>query len=117
MSIPQARALLPKNSIIGVSCNNVQQVKKARQDLVDYVGIGAVWGTKTKTLTNPIIGVRGVGKILEVLDGTNIKTVAIGMFLLRREFYCFIVHFIRGHQGEQSFENASWNSFVNRAYP
>jgi len=57
----------------------VQQVWKARQDLVDYVGIGAVWGTTTKTLTSPIIGVRGVGEMLEVLDGTDIKAVAIGI--------------------------------------
>jgi len=89
MSVSQARALLPEDSIIGVSCNNVQQVKKARQDLADYVGIGAVWGTTTKTLTNPIIGVRGVGEMLEVLDGTNIKAVAIGMPL----FQCGIMLF------------------------
>ncbi|KAF5351697.1 hypothetical protein D9756_007742 [Leucocoprinus leucothites] len=78
MSVAQARALLPKGSIIGVSCNNVQQVEKARKDLVEYVGIGAVWGTTTKTLTNPTIGVRGVGVMLEALDGTDIKAVAIG---------------------------------------
>jgi len=89
MSVLQARALLPENSIIGVSCNNVQQVWKARQDLVDYVGIGAVWGTTTKTLTNPIIGVRGVGEMLEVLDGTNIKAVAIGMPLFKCEIILF----------------------------
>ncbi|KAF9453639.1 thiamine biosynthetic bifunctional enzyme Thi4 [Macrolepiota fuliginosa MF-IS2] len=78
MSVAQARALLPKGSIIGVSCNNVHHVKKAIGDGVDYIGIGAVWGTKTKNLTSPIIGVRGVGELLAALDGTNIKAVAIG---------------------------------------
>ncbi|KAF7983776.1 hypothetical protein HWV62_18984 [Athelia sp. TMB] len=78
MPVSIARGLLPKGSIIGVSCNNVEQIKAAIKDRVDYVGIGAVWGTKTKDLTSPIIGVRGVGDMLNHLQGTSIKAVAIG---------------------------------------
>lgn len=78
MSVAQARTMLPKGATIGVSCNNVKQVRKALEDGVDYIGIGAVWGTQTKVLTNPVIGVRGVGQMLEVLDGTAVRAVAIG---------------------------------------
>ncbi|KAF9462272.1 thiamine biosynthetic bifunctional enzyme [Collybia nuda] len=78
MSIATARSLLPEGAIIGVSCNNENHVRAAIQDGVDYVGIGAVWGTQTKQLTSPVIGVRGVGKMLEILDGTEVKAVAIG---------------------------------------
>lgn len=81
MSISLARSLLPKGSIIGVSCNNEDHVRVAVEDGVDYVGIGAVWGTQTKQLTSPVIGVRGVGKMLEILDGTEVKAVAIGTSL------------------------------------
>lgn len=82
MSVAQARVLLPKGAIIGVSCNNVNHVRKAIEDGVDYIGIGPVWNTQTKNLTSPIIGVRGVGQMLEVLDGTNIKAVAIGAWIV-----------------------------------
>lgn len=75
-----ARRLLPKDSIIGISCNNVNHVKMAVEDGADYIGIGAVWGTQTKQLTSPLIGVRGVGAMLEILDGTKLKAVAIGRF-------------------------------------
>ncbi|KAF9071660.1 thiamine biosynthetic bifunctional enzyme Thi4 [Rhodocollybia butyracea] len=78
MPIAMARKLLPENAIIGVSCNNVQEIEQAKQDGADYVGIGAVWSTATKDLDKPVIGVRGVGKMLERLDGTSIKAVAIG---------------------------------------
>lgn len=78
MSVHEARRLLPKDTIIGVSCNNEEQVRAAIKDGADYVGIGAVWGTQTKVLTNPLVGVRGVGRCLEALDGTTIKAVAIG---------------------------------------
>ncbi|KAF8971165.1 thiamine biosynthetic bifunctional enzyme Thi4 [Flammula alnicola] len=78
MSVEQARKLLPPGSIIGLSCNTAAHVKEAVRLGVDYVGIGAVWGTQTKKLTNPIIGIRGVGPMLEELVGTDIKAVAIG---------------------------------------
>ncbi|KAF8876702.1 TMP-TENI-domain-containing protein [Gymnopilus junonius] len=77
MSVEQARSLLPAGSIIGLSCTSVEHIREAVRLNVDYVGIGPVWGTQTKKLSNPIIGVRGVGAMLAELDGTNIKAVAI----------------------------------------
>lgn len=78
MPVHVAKSLLPAGTVIGVSCNDTDHVKKAIEDGVDYIGIGAVWGTITKKLTSPAIGVRGVGLLLQALDGTNIKAVAIG---------------------------------------
>jgi len=78
MPIALARSLLPAGTVIGVSCNNVEEAKEAVKGGADYVGVGAVWGTKTKNLKTPIVGVRGVGEILQVLDGTGVKSVAIG---------------------------------------
>lgn len=81
MPVSIARKLLPKGCIIGVSCNNKEEVESAAKENVDYVGIGAVWGTNTKSLTSPIIGVRGVGELLQKLDGSGVKAVAIGEYL------------------------------------
>ncbi|KAK0213080.1 thiamine biosynthetic bifunctional enzyme Thi4 [Desarmillaria ectypa] len=78
MPIDIARKLLPPETIIGVSCNTLEHVKQAVRSGADYVGIGAVYGTQTKKLTSPEVGVRGVGPLLEALDGTEIKAVAIG---------------------------------------
>lgn len=82
MPIAEARRLLPVGSIIGISCNNVGHAKAAVENGADYVGIGAVYGTQTKKLTSPLVGVRGVGLILEALDGTDLKAVAIGIIFL-----------------------------------
>ncbi|KAI6046175.1 Hydroxyethylthiazole kinase family-domain-containing protein [Pisolithus marmoratus] len=78
MPVHIARSLLPPNTIIGVSCNNLEHVQQAIKDHVDYIGIGAVWPTSTKQLSNPVVGVRGVGPLLAALDGTEVKAVAIG---------------------------------------
>jgi len=78
MSIHEARRLPPKGPIIAVSCNNEEQVRAATRDGADDVEIGAVQSTQTKVLVNPLMGVRGIGRCLEVLDGTTVKAVAIG---------------------------------------
>ena len=78
MPIAVARRLLPPNTIVGASCNNVAEVKKALKDGADYIGIGAVWTTNTKALDKPLVGVRNVGPMLEMLDGTPVQAVAIG---------------------------------------
>ena len=78
MPISIARKLLPEGSIIGISCNNTEHAKRAVKDGADYIGIGAIYTTQTKRLTNPIVGVRGVGEILECIQGTSVKAVGIG---------------------------------------
>ncbi|KAL4260942.1 Thiamine biosynthetic bifunctional enzyme Thi4 [Pleurotus pulmonarius] len=78
MPVDVVKRLLPIGSIVGVSCNNLDHVKVAVNDGVDYIGIGSVWSTKTKSLTSPLVGVRGVGVLLDALEGTGIKAVAIG---------------------------------------
>jgi hypothetical protein len=113
MSVEQARKLLPAGSIIGLSCNTVAHVKEAVRARVDYIGIGAVWGTQTKKLTEPIIGVRGVGAMLEELAGTDIKAVAIGAFtkyLSCGAHKLFTCTFARRHQIHKSFANAAWHN-------
>lgn len=66
---------------VGVSVNDVEETRQAIRDKVDYVGIGAVYGTATKDLRAAPIGVSGVRAILDVLKKEadyDIKSVAIG---------------------------------------
>ncbi|PSS37857.1 hypothetical protein PHLCEN_2v325 [Hermanssonia centrifuga] len=77
MPVNVARALLPKGTIIGKTCNTPDHVKKAIAEGVDYVGIGPVWGTLTKKVSSPVVGPKGIGEMLETLDGSSVKAVAI----------------------------------------
>ena len=80
MPLHIARRLLPPNAIIGKTCNNVEHVTQAVEEGVDYVGLGPVWGTKTKDVTAPLTGPRGIGVMLDALEGSEVKAVAIGEF-------------------------------------
>ncbi|KAG8759427.1 hypothetical protein FRC12_009760 [Ceratobasidium sp. 428] len=83
MPVAVARKLLDlghpdARPVIGVSVGNVEEAKKAVSDGADYVGIGAIWTTQTKEILKPLVGVRGIGDILDVVGDVGIPAVAIG---------------------------------------
>lgn len=78
MPIEVARKLLPVDTIIGISCNTREEVEKAVSAGADYVGIGPVYATSTKQVTNPLLGPRNLGDVLIALENTDVKSVAIG---------------------------------------
>ena len=83
MPVDVARKLLPPNAIIGMTCNTADHVRQAIKDRVDYVGLGPVWHTDTKKVNSPVVGVRGIGELLELLEtsteGRHVKAVSIGV--------------------------------------
>lgn len=80
IDIPSIRRIWGQDKIIGVSVRDEAETRQAIQDNVDYVGIGAVFGTLTKELKNAPIGCSGVRDILKQIrdSGKDIKSVAIG---------------------------------------
>ncbi|KAL1736241.1 Hydroxyethylthiazole kinase family-domain-containing protein [Schizophyllum commune] len=78
MNARDVRRLLPAGAVVGVSCNSADDVRRAIADGADYIGIGSVYGTATKNVKNPLLGPRAVGPLLALLDGTDVRAVAIG---------------------------------------
>ncbi|MDP2928107.1 MAG: thiamine phosphate synthase [Candidatus Omnitrophota bacterium] len=48
LSLKQARKILGKDKIIGLSCHNLRQALKAQKEGADYIGIGPIYATATK---------------------------------------------------------------------
>lgn len=70
----QARQLLGKEKIIGVSAHNVQEALQAVQDGADYLGSGAVFGSGTKTNVSTL----PMQTLQEICSAVPIPVVAIG---------------------------------------
>jgi thiamine-phosphate pyrophosphorylase len=66
MAPEDARRLLGPNAIIGLSINSVERAGAAPIEILNYVGIGGVYGTTSKDQKKPPIGVDGLGRIVEV---------------------------------------------------
>jgi len=67
MAPGDARLLLGRNAIIGLSVKTVEQAKAAPLDQLDYVAIGGIYGTTSKDNTSTPIGIAGLRSIVEVI--------------------------------------------------
>lgn len=71
----KARALLGADKILGLSCETPQSVLASDPSVVDYLGLGPVFGTHTKRdHANPI----GFAGLAQLVGLTSLPTVAIG---------------------------------------
>ena len=67
MSPADARLLLGKTAIIGLSVKTLEQAREAPLDLLDYVAIGGVYGTTSKGQTSAPIGIEGLRTIAQAI--------------------------------------------------
>ncbi|HEX5210256.1 MAG TPA: thiamine phosphate synthase [Pseudolabrys sp.] len=67
MSPQDARLLLGRTAIIGLSLSTVQHAREAPLDIIDYVGIGAVYPTGSKENASTPIGVAGLHEVAQVV--------------------------------------------------
>lgn len=82
MSSAQARALLGPDMILGLSCETPQTVRAVDVSVVDYLGLGPVFGTATKTDHERPIGFDGLAELVSL---TPLPTVAIGGLKARHQ--------------------------------
>jgi len=67
MSPADARLLLGRTAIIGLSVKTIEQAKAAPLDYLDYVAIGGVYGTTSKESTSGPIGIGGLRAIVQAV--------------------------------------------------
>ena len=67
MAVADARRLLGRDAIIGLSVKTVAQAKAAPLDKLDYVAIGGVFATTSKDNTAAPIGISGLREIVEAV--------------------------------------------------
>ena len=74
MPAHEARKILGKNKIIGVTAKTVEQAQKAEKDGADYLGSGAIFGTTTKGDAKKM----DMQTLKSITSSVNIPVVAIG---------------------------------------
>lgn len=70
-----ARALLGPGRLVGVTVRDVAGAKAAREAGADYVGVGPVFGTTTKQVPAPVLGLEGLARVVK---GSPLPVVGIG---------------------------------------
>src|SRR5665647_1465479 len=73
MSAADARLLLGRTAIIGLSIKTLQQAQDAPLEYLDYVAIGGVYGTSSKDNTAAPIGIDGLRAIVQAIRARDPK--------------------------------------------
>lgn len=74
LNVKECRKLIGSDKIIGVSVTNVTQAIDAENNGADYLGVGAMFATATKTDANIV----SISELKEISDSVTIPVVAIG---------------------------------------
>ena len=74
MEAREARKKLGADKILGVSCRTVEDAKRAEEMGADYLGVGAMFATSTKTEAEVITKER----LMSICQSVSIPVVAIG---------------------------------------
>ncbi len=74
MPVREARKLMGKKRIIGISTHNLRQALLAENEGADYIGFGPMFATSTKNAGRP----RGIRALENIRKQVNIPIVAIG---------------------------------------
>ncbi|MCL2375425.1 MAG: thiamine phosphate synthase, partial [Firmicutes bacterium] len=74
LPIACARKILGKNKIVGATAKTVEAAQTAKKDGADYLGVGAIYPTTTKVVTQ----LTKVETFNDIAAKTNLPCVAIG---------------------------------------
>lgn len=74
MSVKDARRILGNDKIIGATAHNVKEALSAEADGADYLGVGAVFGSSTKSDAKPL----EMSELKAVCEAVKIPVCAIG---------------------------------------
>ncbi|WP_426062915.1 thiamine phosphate synthase [Flavobacterium sp. DSP2-3-1] len=79
MSAKEARLILGKTKIIGVTANTFEDVLQRTAEKCDYIGLGPFQFTTTKQNLSPILGLEGYRLIIQQ---TKIKNIQIPIYAI-----------------------------------
>ncbi len=85
MSPLEAREILGKDKIIGGTANTLEDIRRLNKSGVNYIGLGPLRFTSTKTQLSPILGVEGYRHLIGHArsEGNKLPIIAIGSVELR----------------------------------
>jgi len=75
LPLAMAREILGPDKVIGISASSIQEALAAEREGADYIGLGAVFATRTKGDAGRPVGVE---MVREVVRRVSIPVVAIG---------------------------------------
>ncbi|RCW50759.1 MULTISPECIES: thiamine phosphate synthase [unclassified Halanaerobium] len=77
LPLSKARKIMGKDKIIGISACREEEIRAAEADGADYIGVGAVFTTRSKKVEKEKDGI-GCSAIKKISQNSNLPIIAIG---------------------------------------
>jgi thiamine-phosphate pyrophosphorylase len=81
LGVEEARAVVGRSKLVGVSTHNRTQFEKAAASSADYIAVGPIFSTSTKSNPDPVVGTEFIRQVRPLTDK---PIVAIGGISLER---------------------------------
>ena len=81
LGVEEARAVVGRGKLVGVSTHNRAQFEQAAATSVDYIAVGPIFSTSTKANPDPVVGTEFIRQVRPLTDK---PIVAIGGITLER---------------------------------
>ena len=81
LGVEEARLVVGAARFVGVSTHNLEQFQRAAASSADYIAVGPIFATGTKSNPDPVLGTQFIRKIRPITDK---PIVAIGGITLER---------------------------------
>jgi len=81
LGVEEARRVVGAERLVGVSTHNLEQFQRAAASSADYIGVGPIFATGTKSNPDPVVGTQFIQEIRPLTDK---PIVAIGGITLAR---------------------------------
>jgi len=81
LEVEQARRVVGREKLVGVSTHNLEQFKRAAASSADYIAVGPVFNTSSKANPDPVVGLDFIRKVRRLTDK---PVIAIGGITLER---------------------------------
>src|SRR6058998_2315740 len=75
LPVREARRLLPRPRVLGVSAGSAEEARRAEKDGADYLGVGPIFPTATKPDAGEVLGLDRFGTIAAAV---SIPVIAVG---------------------------------------
>ncbi len=86
LDVEQARRVIGPDRLVGVSTHNLKQFERAAVSSADYIAVGPIFSTSSKTNPDPVVGLELLTKVRKLTDK---PIVAIGGITLERAVATF----------------------------
>ncbi|HZV86138.1 MAG TPA: thiamine phosphate synthase [Candidatus Binatus sp.] len=81
LDVEQARLVVGRDNLVGVSTHNLEQFERAAASSADYIAVGPVFNTSSKADPDPVVGLDFIRKTRRLTDK---PVIAIGGITLER---------------------------------